>query len=107
MGPNIISSEFTISGLPNVNVANVPYSVPIPKPPIDVEELAKLDTAELHAMEGEERMAIARRIAYLREIRSMCDATLTMMSQYQSVMGPEVKVEASSSKTNQKNVEKK
>merc|ERR1712173_172168 len=37
----------------------------------------------------------------------MCDATLTMMSQYQTVMGPEVKVETtSSSKNNQKKNEK-
>lgn len=97
---NVIQSEFTISGIPNVGVSNVPFSVPVPKPPVDVEELAKLDAAELRAMEGEERMALARRIAYLRDIRSMCDATLTMMSQYQSVMGPEVKEDSNKTKIN-------
>jgi E3 ubiquitin-protein ligase synoviolin len=97
-GANIIQSEFTISGLPTVSVNNVPFTVPVPKPPVNVEELAKLELHELRAMEGDERMAIARRIAYLRDVRSMCDATLTMMSQYQSVMGPEVKPDASTNK---------
>jgi len=97
-GANIISSEFTISGLPSVSVNKVPFSVPVPKPPVNVEELAKLEVYELRAMEGEERMAIARRIAYLRDVRSMCDATLTMMSQYQSVMGPDVKIDENENK---------
>lgn len=105
-GANIIQSEFTISGLPNVSVNNVPFSVPVPKPPVNVEELAKLDVYELRAMEGEERMAIARRIAYLRDVRSMCDATLTMMSQYQSVMGPEIQNDPKKDKKSDGDVEK-
>merc|ERR1711974_79608 len=31
--PNVIQSEFTISGIPSVGVANVPFNVPVPKPP--------------------------------------------------------------------------
>jgi len=76
--------QVTTSGL----AVQVPYSVPIPRPPVDVEELSKLSDEELREMEGSERAAMIKRIQYLRQVRSMCDATLTMMSQYSTVANP-------------------
>jgi len=63
----------------------IPNNPPIPRPPIDLEELSKLSDAELLTMEGKERAHVIKRIEYLRQVRSLCDASLTMMSQYESL----------------------
>jgi len=83
---------FSTNRAPQVTSAalqtQIPYSVPIPRPPIAIEQLSQLSDEELREMEGQERQAMIKRIEYLRQVRSMCDATLTMMSQYNTVTNP-------------------
>ena len=66
-------------------VVAVPTKPSIPKPPMNMQKLMQLDETELKEMEGKEKQAIARRIQHLRQIRTMCDATITMMDQYDSL----------------------
>lgn len=61
-------------------------SVPVPKVPINLSELMKLDAIELQEMEKQEKKAIVKRIEFLRNIRTMCDASISMMSQYDSLL---------------------
>lgn len=61
-------------------------TVPLPKVPANLPELMKLNSQELREMESNSKKAIVQRIEFLRNIRTMCDASICMMGQYEDLM---------------------
>lgn len=61
-------------------------TIAIPKIPYNLSDLMKLSKEELAKMEGMEKLAVAKRIAHLRNIRTMCDSTISMMTQYEEAV---------------------
>lgn len=96
----------------NENFANIvsqaSKTIPIPKIPLDLADLMKLDEEELHEMESTEKLAVAKRVKHLRNIRTMCDASIAMMTQYEGLDLPEMQQdrekENKSSRKNSKNL---
>jgi len=68
-----------------INKIQMP-TIPIPKIPLNVNELMKFEKSELQSMVGNEEANWAKRLEFLRNVRTMCDATITLMSQYESVI---------------------
>merc|ERR1712228_367853 len=66
-------------------VVPIPTAPMIPKPPVDMTKLMEMDEKELTEMEGNEKKALVKRIHHLRQIRTLCDVTLTMMTQYDNL----------------------
>lgn len=66
-------------------VVPIPTTPIIPKPPVDMAKLMEMDEKELKEMEGNEKKALVKRIHHLRQVRTLCDVTLTMMTQYDNL----------------------
>ncbi|CAH0594244.1 unnamed protein product [Chrysodeixis includens] len=79
-----------LHNLPNLH--NMPPPPPMmawgmpPPPPPRPASLARLSTAELQRMEGNERRNIEARLQLLREIQAMLDASVLLMQQYSTVV---------------------
>ena len=75
-----------------------PFSIPPPPMPANLDQLT---TEELQAMEGNERKHIEERLKLLKNVNTMINASIAMMTQYQTIVSnlPPVAIPSASAST--------